>query len=383
MVALAGCRIGFDPVTGDGDASAGDSITGDAAIAICGARTEPTLAMGSQTTCMVRLDGTLWCTGTGFGTQFVQFGTAQSWLRVDGEETAFCALDVQCSLWCFGENGNGQLGLGDTMDRAQPTMITPGVRYREIAAGGFHTCAIREDRTLWCAGRNDLGQLGLGVTGADELVPRQVGSESWRSIARGYLFTCALDDSDRIWCWGDNDEGQLGQGNFGVGTEQPSPVLVTAAGHANDWALAGAGKQHACTRGKEGSLWCWGYNMTGQVGRGDTMPRQTTPFRTVGSSWDRLALGRFTTCAIDGPSRMLACWGDNTVGSVGVPGMGVWPAPTAIASPAQWSTLSPMNVASCAFDAAGDLYCWGENFTGQLGLGDTVDRPTPTRVTLP
>jgi alpha-tubulin suppressor-like RCC1 family protein len=383
LVALAGCRIGFDPVDRiAGDALDGDGISGDAPAAICGTRTAPSLAMGAGITCMVRLDGSLWCAGTGYGTLFEQIGTSRSWLRVDGEETAFCALDVDCSLWCFGVNTNGQLGLGDKVNRAAPTLVTPGVRYRDVGAGGFHICAIREDRTLWCAGRNDVGQLGLGITGSEQADPQQVGSATWRSIARGYLFNCALDTSDRVWCWGGNDEGQLGQGDFGAGTERSSPVLVGAVGHANDWALAGAGKQHACTRGKEGTLWCWGLNAMGQVGRGDLMQQQTTPFQTIGTTWDRIALGRFTTCAT-AADRSLSCWGDNAVGAVGVPGMATWTTPQLVPAPAQWSTVSPMNLGTCAFDAAGDLYCWGDNTFGQLGVGDTNDRAMPTRVTLP
>ena len=171
VAALAGCgRVGFSAV-GDGGA-ADDSPSGNA---ICGTRDRPTLAMGATSTCVVRLDGSLWCTGDEWGLRFTRVDNSTRYLRVDAEEESFCALDVDCELLCWGNNGNGELGLGDRVARVTtPTPVMPGTKWRDIGAGGFHTCAIREDRALFCWGRNLEGELGVGDK-VDRHVPTRVG----------------------------------------------------------------------------------------------------------------------------------------------------------------------------------------------------------------
>jgi alpha-tubulin suppressor-like RCC1 family protein len=378
LALVAGCgRIGFEE-RGDGGGSSGSAdAPGNP---LCGSRERPTVAMGAQSTCVVRLDGSWWCAGIGFGPQFKRVDMSNRYLRVDAEEAAYCALDLDCQLSCFGDNVNGELGTGDTTPRATPTVVTPGVRYRDVGAGGFHTCAIREDNALMCWGRNLEGELGLGDT-MDRHTPERVGSATWKRVVRGYLFTCAFDTADELWCWGDNDSGQLGLGPGAVGTTSPAPVLVPTQGRA--WLAASAGKQHTCALDTDHALWCWGLNMMGQVGRGDLITPVPSPVRIGGSTaWVELAAGRFITCATQ-TDRSLWCWGENQFGTVGVPGMTLQSSPVRIAAPSMWSAISPGNVAMCAFDDAGDLYCWGENSSGQLGLGDTQNRTVPTKVTFP
>jgi alpha-tubulin suppressor-like RCC1 family protein len=81
------------------------------------------------------------------------------------------------TLWCWGGNQYGQLGLGDTDDRHSPTQVGVDADWAVVDAGAYQTCGIRVDSTLWCWGRNDHGQLGLGDT-EDRRVPTQVGDAS-------------------------------------------------------------------------------------------------------------------------------------------------------------------------------------------------------------
>jgi alpha-tubulin suppressor-like RCC1 family protein len=372
VAALVGCgRVGFDSVS-DGNPGTTDVPVNP----ICGARERPTLAMGASNTCVVRIDGSLWCTGASWGLRFTRVDSSTRYLRVDAEEESFCALDIDCEMSCWGNNGNGELGLGDRIDRpTTPTPVMPGTKWRDLGAGGFHTCAIREDRALFCWGRNLEGELGVGDK-LDRHVPTRVGIETWwQRIARGYLFTCASDDQDRLWCWGANDSGQLGAG---AGPDVEVPQLVPGG----PWHDATAGKQHICALDASRFMWCWGLNAMGQLATGDVMTPITSPNQIQGSAtWSALAAGRFTTCGLQGGA--LWCWGDNAFGAVGVPGMTLVTTPARVQPPAAWSAVSPMNVATCAFDAAGDLYCWGENDAGQLGLGDSMTRFTPVRVAFP
>jgi len=80
------------------------------------------------------------------------------------------------SLWCWGYNGYGALGLGDRTDRLVPTRVGTDLDWVKISTGSWHTCGVRTDRSLWCWGSNHGGQLGLGDT-RTRLVPTRVGTD--------------------------------------------------------------------------------------------------------------------------------------------------------------------------------------------------------------
>ena len=104
--------------------------------------------------------------------------------------------------------------------------MSPGAPWAHIAAGDLHTCGIRTDSTLWCWGDNGHGELGIGDhTGQD--LPRQVTTPAaggWASITADDDDTCATRTGGTLWCWGYNGYGELGIGN----QHQPGPA---AAGH--------------------------------------------------------------------------------------------------------------------------------------------------------
>ena len=104
--------------------------------------------------------------------------------------------------------------------------MNQGPRWAHIGLGADHTCATRANGTLWCWGLNGSGQLGIGNhTGQDR--PRQVTTPAaggWASVTAGDYFTCATRTGGTLWCWGDNGTGQLGIGNF---TNQDLPRQVT------------------------------------------------------------------------------------------------------------------------------------------------------------
>lgn len=81
------------------------------------------------------------------------------------------ALQPDGTLWAWGYNYNGQLGLGDTTDRNAPTRV--GTGFVSVAAGQYHSLGLKADGTLWAWGRNNLGALGLGDN-TNRLIPAQV-----------------------------------------------------------------------------------------------------------------------------------------------------------------------------------------------------------------
>ena len=99
-------------------------------------------------------------------------------------------------LWSWGRNAYyGQLGLGDTAKRSSPVQVGALTTWSKIAAGQRHSTAIKTDGTLWSWGRNSYGQLGLGGTDYAVSSPVQVGSlTTWVNIAAGHSFTLATDN---------------------------------------------------------------------------------------------------------------------------------------------------------------------------------------------
>jgi alpha-tubulin suppressor-like RCC1 family protein len=101
--------------------------------------------------------------------------------------------------------------------------VAPGIDWSPISAAGHHTCARASDDSLWCWGDNDAGQLGVGDTMARS-VPTQVGIDNvWREISTGKVHTCSIRVDKSLWCWGGNKHGQLGLGDTKKRTT-PQPV---------------------------------------------------------------------------------------------------------------------------------------------------------------
>jgi hypothetical protein len=140
------------------------------------------------------------------------------------------------TLWTWGNNTFGQLGLGDNFDRDTPTQVGTNT-WNTVEAGEDHTVAIRNDGTLWAWGGNWAGQLGLGDT-LNRNTPTQVGTATWTAVAAGGNHTVAIRNDDTLWAWGSNWAGQLGLGD---NLDRISPTQV---GTATNWAAVAAGGNH-------------------------------------------------------------------------------------------------------------------------------------------
>lgn len=281
---------------------------------------------GYRYTCGLRTDHTLWCYGRNdFGQLGVgdreyrstptQVGTDADWTGVSLGFSHTCATRLDHTLWCWGHNASGELGLGDTLLRKVPTQVGDEAGWRNVATSGSfkaYTCATRTDHTLWCWGKNDVGQLGLGDR-KQRVVPTQVGSETtWDVATAGDVHTCATRLDNAIWCWGDNTEGQLGLG------DRTGRLTPTQVGADTDWKVVDAGWWHNCARRTDGALWCWGDNYSGALGIGGGRHDALTPTRVGGdTNWTPAAGGYGHTCAIR-VHHTLWCWGDNLNGQLGL-----------------------------------------------------------------
>lgn len=166
-----------------------------------------------------------------------------------------------------------------------------------------------------------------------------------------------------------------------VPTAEPLVQASTALVRTSKWASVSAGGRHACALDPEGTAWCWGDNVHGQLGDGTTTDR-TAPVPVAGDrSFDRIEAGAGHTCGVTRGGDLL-CWGRNHAGQVGdgTTAQRTEPTPVAAAGPFRSVSVSVTGAHACSLDSSGEAWCWGDNAHGQLGDGTTTDRLRPTPV---
>lgn len=169
---------------------------------------------------------------------------------------------------CWGINGAGQLGDGETyQNRPYPDDVqglTDGVE--AISAGHQHTCVLTTSGGVKCWGQDIYGQLGDGAIGPNRPVPEYVqGLKSGViAIASGYWHTCALTISGGVKCWGNDGGGQLGDGIVEPDRATPTDVQGLTSGVT----AISAGSAHTCAVMDSGGAKCWGWDAYGQLGDG-------------------------------------------------------------------------------------------------------------------
>ena len=124
-----------------------------------------------------------------------------------------CGIELSKLTFCVGDNDQGQLGDGTTINRSTMTQIAGGHEFQALAAGTNHTCGMTSAGTTYCWGSNSDGQLGIGTTGGSRSTPTLVsGSIAFTGIRGGNLITCGLAAGGAAYCWGYNQNRQLGDG---------------------------------------------------------------------------------------------------------------------------------------------------------------------------
>jgi len=227
-----------------------------------------------------------------------------------------CAITTSGGLQCWGYNGFGQLGNGSTANSPAPVPVT-GLSSGVVAVSGgdWHTCALSTLGGVQCWGYNNFGQLGTGPGSPVETnTPAPVTglASGVLAIAAGSTHTCALTSAGAVQCWGANNYGQLGNGN---NTASAAPVAVSGLGFGV--VAISSTAYHSCALTYPGAVLCWGYNGNGQLGN-STLVNSSTPAQVTGltSGVTAVSAGGGHTCAIDA-SGTAQCWGDNVDGELG------------------------------------------------------------------
>ena len=289
------------------------------------------------------------------------------------------AVGQDGSLWAWGLNDSGQLGLGfwpgyvfpvlspDMQVRRAPVQLNVQGKMVAAAAGAAHSLALDALGQVWVWGLNANGQLGLGNHETKWAPTLNPALHDIVAIAAGRAHSLALDVHGAIWAWGANEAGQLGLN--GVSESQqpkrldlPEPISALAAG--GDFSLA---------IGADGVAWSWGANNVGQLAQGDTMgsaqPRPIPGSRTV----VQIAAGLAHGLAVleDGT---LWSWGGNDSGQLGVAGIAQGTMPQRVQSLDHVVEVAAGASHSLAQTADGQLWAFGRNQFKQLGNGTALDQ---------
>ncbi|HMQ28377.1 MAG TPA: hypothetical protein PKA98_20480, partial [Acidimicrobiales bacterium] len=347
----------------------------------------------------------------------ISLGTGRTATAVTAGGLHTCATLDTGLRKCWGENANGQLGLGDTGDRGDaagemgnslPTLdLGAGRTAHQISAGGFFSCARLDDGTVKCWGQAGSGKLGTGSPNnvgdapgelGDTLRPIPLGSgRTAQSVSAGSNHACALLDNGQVKCWGSGLQGRLGRGSTSdIGdsiSEMGDNLTAVDLGTGRTAVAVTAGGFHTCAILDNGSVKCWGAGANGRLGLGDTANRgdaggemgDALPAVDLGTgrTATSISAGSVHTCALL-DNGQVKCWGNNAQGRLGLgdanargdnagemgdslPAVSLGTGRTAVAIAAAGSH-------TCALLDNGQVKCWGNNASGQLGYGDTTAR---------
>ena len=310
---------------------------------------------------------------------------AASFKDIAAGESHAVAVNFDGSIWGWGSNSRGQLATGlATANLTSPTQIVapPASPFIAVAAGRLHTLALRSDGTVWAWGANDSGQLGVN-TNVPHTTPVQVMGQNGvgfltgiTAIAAGDGFSLAIGAGGGVFAWGANNSGQLGDNS--AATSRSTPVRVQNLAGITGIA---AGSSHALALRFDGTVWSWGANASGQLGFGTSDAlSHPAPVQIAALSGVRAisAGGDHSAATLGDFSVML--WGANSSGELGNDTLTMATAPIPVAGFGNANVIAVGIANTLVLRLDGSVWAAGRNDHGQVGDNTIVNRVAPTRV---
>ena len=290
----------------------------------------------------------------------VQIGSDLTWSKVAGSNSFVTAIKTDGTLWAWGWNNRGMLGQnqgpGSGSDsRSSPTQI-PGTTWKDVYSGESYALATKTDGTLWVWGDNNDGNLGLNNR-TYYSSPTQIPGTTWRTASGSgahpsVSHTVATKTDGTLWTWGSNEYGALGQNDT---AHRSSPVQIPGT----SWSELAAAGGHVSWMGKtDGTLWAVGDNYGDRRGNlaQNNQTRYSSPVQIPGTTWGTnqnhfRAAGTPLAMKTDGT---IWSWGYNSSGSIGQNNRTDYSSPVQIGSETDWIAID---------NAGGGLYGLREDTT--------------------
>jgi len=387
----------------NGGGQVGDGTSGtnrESPTPVSGGGAWESVSIGDGSSCGIKTDDTLWCWGSDHRGRLGNGATGSvslpgpisgggAWRSVSVRRTTACGIKTDNTLWCWGENDFGQRGDANTTTEQQvPLQVFPALNWSIVSVEGTSTCAITVQGVRYCWGDNGSGQLGSSTAPDPQGVPVQTASsDRWVAVSMNSDSACAIRIDGRLFCWG-NNPNILAQnsGSFTADT----PTQVHGGGTWKKIVVAGGYTAHACGIKSDDTLWCWGYNGTGQLGNGSTSTSYI-PVQVGTATWSEVSgggtfiNGSYSTCGIQ-TNGSLWCWGSDDDGKLGNGATtGNQLSPVNISGAFTWKKVAVDVRSACAIRTDDTIWCWGLNDNGQLGIGSTTpgSSESPVQVTDP
>ena len=288
-------------------------------------------------------------------------------VKIDGGFWYSMALKNDGTVWTWGSNETGTLGNGTKENRNIAAQVSGISNVKNIAAGAHHVLVLKNDNTVWTWGANNYGQLGTGDN-TQSLDPVQItGFENVVAIAAGDDHSLAVKSDGTVWAWGLNDQGELGTGST---TPSTSYEPVQVANLTDVIAVAGGGYKFSLALKEDGTVWAWGYNQWGQLGNGTNTPSSVPVEVSNLSGITSIAVhggqGHAMALRNDGT---VWCWGYNLFGQLGNGTNADSNVPVQVSGLTDVVAISCGHGYSMARKNDGTVWGWGDNQHGQLGIG--------------
>ena len=416
---LSGCGGGSGTVSGIPDSSGiscnngSDTYTPLASPVI-------TIAAAARISFAIKDDGTLWAWGNNTKGQLgagattnsvtpLQIGLGNTFKAISAGFGHSLALKKDGTLWAWGDNSFGQLGNNSTASSSVPIQIgSDNDTYTAISAGLNFSLAVKSNGTLWAWGDNSFGQLGIGDDNTKlSTVPIQVGTDNdYTAISAGTAHALALKANHSLWAWGDNTYGELGDGCYIDGINKQTVCAIRNDKTINSnipelidsgipYGAIAAGYFYSLAIKDDGTLMAWGNNSHSDLGTGSSTATYIVPTK-IGEGFkpdaDALSASKFSvlgnttvyyhSLALKSDGSLWA-WGDNIFGELGDGSRTPSSAPKQILASSGFAFTAVSagdDDHSLAIKNDGSLWAWGFNSCGQLGDGTTTDSEIPIQV---
>lgn len=370
----------------------------------------------ANNSCVVLLEGTVWCWGDEGSGETGQVGTftpaptkvagLKNVTQIAGATSSWCALETDGTVWCWGSNGSGQLAqtIGADPDcngscDPTPRQVTLVDKATEIAGGSNTFCAIVAGN-VYCWGTASTAILGTTSSTASS-APVKIPSFSGDAVSIGFGLSdngfpgvhdhaCAIRSDTSVWCWGSNNQGELGHAEQAGSPADtgcysnawcnptPEPVKDGSAQTIMGFKSVVTGNQTSCGIKADGTLWCWGSNNEGALGIGSFDTCVFCSHNVPGQVMTNAAFVAFSelTGFVIDTGGTVRSWGANLDGSLGQGTLNTGTqcansncaeSPTTVTLLANAKQISMHFEHGLALMADGSVFAWGLNDSAQLG----------------
>jgi alpha-tubulin suppressor-like RCC1 family protein len=273
---------------------------------------------------------------------------------------------------------------------------------KSLSTERYSSCAVSDAGNVYCWGWNNYRKIGNNTT-SDSRTPARVlgvGGSGYltgaEQVETGSYHACVLKTGGTVYCWGDGESGQLGNNTTNNSYTPVQTLGVGGSGYLTGVDQVDAGTYHACAVKTDGTAYCWGYNIAGQIGN-NTLSDQLVPAQVKGvggsgylTGVSQIAAGYQNTCAVKTDGTVY-CWGDNASGQIGNNTTTDSSVPVQVLGAGGSGYLTDVSQVevgdypygdyhACAVKTDGTVYCWGANGNGRLGNNTTTASLVPVQV---